>query len=304
MPTNSEVAVPQRSTELAIITPAFSSHLPLLEISAEGVDRYCEQQIKHYIIVSGREYPLFRHLDGTRRRVISVEDVVPLPVFRLPLLVKGREVWVLDWHRPVRGWILQQIIKLCAPEITDADIIVLLDTDVFFVRAFSLESLVRDGRVRLWREPGAGTLEYQMAWNRTASKLLGLPTRNYYGADFEGNLISWRRDVTLEMRARIAAVSGAHWLRSVVCDKRLSEYQLYGVFVQEVLGAQDVRHLPSNDELCLASWRLEEAGDRRQLLAKHLQPYHVAVNIQSNLHLPMAEVRQLVDAAVLLAEGS
>jgi hypothetical protein len=289
--------------ELAIITPAFSKHLPLLEISAESVDRYCPEEIKQYVVVSGREYHLFRHLDGTRRRVIIAEDVLPRSVFRLPVLVKGREIWLLDWHRLVRGWIMQQILKLCAPEITDADVFLYLDTDVFFIRAFAMEKVVRNGRVRLWRDPGTGKLETHMRWHRTASKLLGLPTCDYYGADFIGNLITWRRDVSLEMRTRIADIGRAHWLKSFARERHISEYILYGIFVQELLGAQDMRHQPSNEQLCLDSWYfMEGPGDRRQLLAERLRSSHIAVNIQSNLYLPTPEVREFVEAAVCFAE--
>jgi hypothetical protein len=287
--------------ELAIITPAFSKHLPLLEICAGSVDRYCSQEVKQYVIVGRRDYRLFRHFEGSRRQVICAEEVVPRPVFSLPMLFRGREVWVLDRYRLLRGWIMQQLIKLCAPEITDADIILHLDTDVFFVRPFALERVVRDGSVRLWREPGAGTAPYQMRWNQTASQLLGLPARDYYGADFEGNLITWRRDVTLEMRDRIAAVSGAHWLKSVAHHKDFSEYQTYGIFVQEVLGDRDLRHLPSNEELCI-SWHFTQnaldAEDRRRRLLKCLRPNHVAINIESTLDVPLTEVRELVETAV------
>jgi len=277
--------------------------LPLLEISAESVDRYCPQGIRQYIVVSGREYHLFRHLDSSNRKVIIVEDILTSPVMCLPMLVKGREVWLLDWHRLVRGWIMQQIIKICAPEIADADIFLYLDTDVFFIRRFAVESVVFDDRVRLWREPGQGRLKTHLRWHRTGSKLLGLPVCDYYGANFIGNLITWRRDIILEMRSRISSLSGKHWLRTITREFHLSEYILYGVFVQELLGAGDLRHLPTNYELCLDSWNfMDEPGDRQQLLAERLRSSHIAVNIQSVLHLPIPKVRALVDAAVLLAK--
>lgn len=289
--------------ELAIITPAFSRHLPLLELSAESIDRFCPPDIEHFVVVSNRDFSLFRHLDGSRRRVIIAEDVVPLSVFRLPVLVRGREVWLVDWHRLVRGWIMQQALKLCAPEISNAAVFLYLDTDVFFIRSFHSESVVRTGRVRLWRDPGKGRLKTHMRWHQTASTLLGLPTCDYYGADFIGNLITWRRDIALELRSYISATQDAHWLRSVVGAAHFSEYILYGVFVQEVLGSRDSRHLADNDELCLDSWSfMDEPGDRRQLLAQRLRSSHVAVNIQSNLHLPTCIIRELIKTAVSSAE--
>ena len=282
--------------KLAIITPAFSKHLPLLEMSAEAVDRYCPH-LTHYIIVSGREYHLFRHLDGSNRQVLIVEDLLTCPVMRLPVLIRGREIWLLDWRRPLRGWIMQQIIKICAPEIADADVFLFLDTDIFFIRRFDVKSVARNGRVRLWTEPGQARLETHMRWHRTASKLLGLPVRDYHGANFIGNLITWRRDIILEMRSRISALSNDHWVRTIAREYHMSEYILYGVFVQELLGKADLRHLPTNHELCCDSWTVADA----QLLTERLRPSHIAVNIQSNLDLPVSQVRALVDAAAIRA---
>jgi hypothetical protein len=290
--------------QLAIITPAFSKHLPLLEISAESVDRYCPEDIKQYVIVSGREYHLFRHLEGVRRKIIIAEDVLPFSAFCLPVFVKGREVWLVDWHRLVGGWIVQQIIKLCAPEISRADVFVYLDTDVFFIRPFARAGVLHEGRVRLWKQPGNGAIETHMRWHRAASKLLGLPSCDYYGWDFIGNVITWRRDILLAMRARIAAVSGIHWSQAIVREKYLSEYILYGVFVQELLGIQDNHHLQSSDEVCLDSWNfLNKPGTPLQQLRERLRPSHIAVNIQSTLRLPASDVRELVDAAVLLSKA-
>lgn len=287
--------------KLAIITPAFSKHLPLLEMSAESVDRNCSADIHHYVIVSRKEEPLFRHLRGARRSVIAAEDIVPRAAYRLPFLVRQRELWLTDW-RPVRGWIMQQAIKLCAPEVTEADIFLFLDTDVFFIRPFTPDAVTHNGRVRLLTNPGKAQLETHKSWHRTAAKLLGLPMRDYFGADFIGNAITWRRDACLEMRQRIAAVGSTHWFSAITGQRRLSEYILYGIFAQELLGPTDARHLATSDEICLNSWDfLDQPGDRIELLASYLRPHHLAINIQSNMHLPMAEFRKLVERAVDLA---
>jgi hypothetical protein len=295
------------TVKLAIITPAFSKHLPLLELSAEGVDRHCPADIHHYVIVSRQEEHLFRRFRSARRSVVAAEDILPRAAFRLPVLVRRREVWLTDWHRLVRGWIMQQAIKLSAPEITDADAFLFLDTDVFFIRPFTVDKVVHDGRVRLLRNPGMGELETHKSWHRTAAKLLGLPVRDYFGADFIGNAITWRRDACLEMRDRIASVGGAHWFSMITRQTRLSEYILYGIFVQEVLGSQDLRHMPTSDEICLNSWDFdfpEKPEDRARLLAERLRPYDIAINIQSSLRLPANEFRSLLDSAVAIAAAS
>jgi Family of unknown function (DUF6492) len=283
--------------KISIITPAYSKHLRLLDLSAESVDRNCPPEMHHYVIVSRQEERIFRHLNGSRRSVIAAEDVIPGNIMRLPVFIRGREVWVADWHRFVRGWIMQQAIKLSAPEITDADVFLFLDTDSFFVRPFTPDRVSRDGRIRLLGFPGLAQTEQHKSWHRTAAKLLGIPSRDYFGADFIGNAITWRRDVCLEMRKRISSVAGADWFSTIVRQQRLSEYILYGVFVQEVLGSADSRHALTSEELCLSSWDNSSA----QRVAERLAPHHVAVNIQSNLHLPISEFRVLLDRVVAAA---
>jgi len=270
----------------------------LLELSAESVDRHCSADIHHYIVVSRREERLFRHLKSSRRSVLVTEDVACRPIHLLPMLVRGQQLWFSDRRRFVRGWIMQQAIKISSPEITDADVILFLDTDVFFIRPFSADRVVQDGRVRLLVSPGMGDLDTHKPWHRTAAKLLGLPIRDYFGADFIGHAVTWRRDVCLEMRERISSVAGTNWFSTVTREQLFSEYILYGIFVQELLGPNDLRHAPTSEELCLSSWVEGSA----ELLAQRLQPHHVAVNIQSNLHLPMPEVRRLLNSVMAVAE--
>lgn len=283
--------------KLAIITPAYSKHLALLELSAESIDHNCAADIHHYVIVSKRERHLFRHLTNRRRSIVAAEDVLPGSVARLPVHIRGREMWVANWHRLVRGWIMQQAIKLSAPEITDADVFLFLDTDSFFVRPFTAEKVTRSGAVLLLHFPGLARTQKHKSWHRTAAKLLGIPVRDYFGSDFIGNAIIWRRDVCLELRQRISFVARADWFPTIIRQQRLSEYILYGVFVQEVLGSADKRHLVTTEELCLSSWDATSA----RLVTERLAPHHVAVNIQSNLHLPMGEFRGLFDAVTYAA---
>jgi hypothetical protein len=282
---------------LAIITPTFSRDLPMLELSAESVDRNCPSDIHHYVIVSGREERLFRHLRSTRRSVIAAEDVVSESIHLFPMFVRGQQVWLSEWRRLVRGWIMQQAIKLSAPKITDADVFLFLDADSVFIRPFTPDRVVQDGRVRLLVLPGLAQTEKHKSWHRTAAKLLGIPTSDYFGADFIGHAVTWRRDVCLEIHERISSIAGTRWFSAITRQQRFSEYILYGIFVQEVLGQADTRHAPTSEELCLSSWDDSSA----QLVAERLAPHHVAVNIQSNLHLPMSEFRRLLDRVVAAA---
>jgi hypothetical protein len=285
------------TVKLAIITPTFSRDLPLLELSVESVDRHCSADIHHYIVVSRQEERLFRHLKGSRRSVLITEEIASRPIRLLPMLVRGQQLWWSEWRRFVRGWIMQQAIKISAPDITDADVFLFLDTDVFFIRPFNVSDVVKDGRVRLLVSPGMGDLETHRPWHRTAAKLLGLPTRDYFGADFIGHAVTWRRDICLEMRERISSVAGARWFSAITREQHISEYILYGIFVQELLGSSDLRHAPTSEELCLSAW----VQSTTEHLVERLRPHHLAVNLQSNLHLPMPEVRNLLNSIIAAA---
>lgn len=63
-----------------------------------------------------------------------------------------------------------------------------------------------------------------------------------------------------------------------------------------------MHHEATSDEICLDSWYfMDGGGDHIQLLAERLRPNHIAVNIQSNLGLTIAEFRKVVDAAESIA---
>src|SRR5258708_16894788 len=52
---------------------------------------------------------------------------------------------------PVRGWIMQQIIKLAAATRLDADILLLVDSDVQFVRPITFDTFGQNGRLLQYR---------------------------------------------------------------------------------------------------------------------------------------------------------
>src|SRR6202043_921917 len=78
---------------------------------------------------------------------------------------------------PVRGWIQQQVVKLAAIAASEDDVVLVVDSDVEFVRPFTAEMFVRDGTVRFFRKPNQidKRLPRHMTWHRVARALLGLP---------------------------------------------------------------------------------------------------------------------------------
>jgi hypothetical protein len=54
---------------------------------------------------------------------------------------------------PIRGWILQHVRKLAAAAASEEDVVLLVDSDVEFLRAFNVETFVRNGVVRFYGKP-------------------------------------------------------------------------------------------------------------------------------------------------------
>ena len=67
--------------------------------------------------------------------------------------------------------------KLAAVAASEDDVVLLADSDVKFLRAFTAETFVRNGVVRFYRKPDQidERLPRHMIWHRVARALLGLP---------------------------------------------------------------------------------------------------------------------------------
>src|SRR4029453_13032601 len=93
-----------------------------------------------------------------------------------------------------------------------------------------------DGRVRLLSEPGVGHQEPHRQWYRRSSRLLGIPVKDYYGNGFIGPLATWVPEHARAVTQRIEEVSRSRWKTVLLHQKTMSEYILYGLYVQQVLG--------------------------------------------------------------------
>ena len=279
----------------AILTPSYGPDLERCRLLCRSIDRFATGRFHHYILCDRRDAREFATLEGPGRTVLTVEAVLPRWLRRPPL---ARSWWLSARTTPVRNWVLQQVVKLSASMFLDEEAFVFIDSDVAFFRPFAVDMLERGGRLRLFRVPGAARLPTHVRWHRSAARLLVLPPTDYFGSTYIGNLISWRRDVLSQLHRRIESVAGRPWVEAVCGTWHLSEYILYGAFVDHVLGA-DAGHFPSAVPLSQNSWdyRLETNADLRRFFAE-ARAEHVAVMVSSKLGMPV------VHYAALLAEAS
>ena len=219
-----------------------------------------------------------------------IEDLVPSWLHRLPF---SRRFLFSTRTRPVRNWIFQQLVKLSIAEHVDVDNLVFVDSDVAFVRSFDPEMLIRDGKLRLFRAPGAARLETHFRWHRSAAGLLGLEERDYLGADFIGNLITWRRKHVLDLHRRIEDVSGTSWQRAIARTWHLSEYILYGAFVEQLL--EGGSHYYTSESLCQISWeyQVDDLASLERVFSE-IRPEHVAIMVDAKLAIPATHYEPLL----------
>src|SRR5688572_6395208 len=156
---------------------------------------------------------------------------------------------------PVRGWILQQVVKLAAVAASEDDVVLLVDSDIEFVRPFTDATFVRNGVVRFYRKPAAldARLPRHVIWHRVAREMLGLPSAEPPYPDYISSLLAWNPAIVRQMLARVAAMTGRPWTTSIAAHLHFSEWTLYGVFVDNVIGAR-ATSFDSDDSLCHAYW--------------------------------------------------
>ncbi len=251
-------------TTLSVITPSYEPDFELCKDLHASVLRFAPATIGHDIIVPPSDLDRFSELAGPRCRIVSVRDVLPRSMWRLPRLnmwLNGRRP-----YPPVRGWIAQQLIKIIAAVDCSDDIALLVDSDVEFIRPFTSDTYLLEGSVRFFRRPDAiaENLPRHVVWHQVARQLLGideavrLPLPDYICWP-----MAWDPSIVARMLRRVERSTGAPWLNAIGSRLHLSEGILYGVYVDEL-----VRAGPATDSMMCAQYTgdsLDESGLREFL---------------------------------------
>jgi hypothetical protein len=258
------------------VTPTYLPDLSRCELLSESLDRTAPD-VPHYLIVDQRDRRAFSHLEGRRRKLIESEALIGRWLWRMP----GRKgFWLSLKAPPVRGWIIQQILKIAAIDAILERTLVFCDSDTAFFRHFDRNDLLVDGKV--------GLLDVDFVddtvriWTATARRLLGLSERDGGYRNHVGNMICWNRDTVKAMQHQIEVSTGLNWQVALARTLNFSEYMVYGVFVREVLGYESAEHAPSAVPLVKASWGMTFRTDAE--LASffgEFDPRTVAVMIHS-----------------------
>ncbi len=278
---------------MAVVTPSFAPDFELCADLNRSVMEFAESTVDHHIIVPGRDLALFDRLRGPRTHIHRVADFLPRRFVAVP-----GNLWI-NVRRPfppARGWITQQIVKLAVTASLECDVVLLVDSDMRFVRPLTTEMFWRDGVVRFYRKPDEidARLPRHLLWHDVSRRLLALPTAPPPPlTDYICWPAPWAPDLVRRLLGRVSDVGSRPWQDIVAAQVHFSEEILYGVFVDEMLGA------PANDfatdRMSCHSYSAEVPLDADALRAflGQVAPDDVAVMISAKSGTPL-ELRRRV----------
>lgn len=268
--------------DFSLITPSYAPDFERCRLLCESVDRFATMAM-HYVIVDRRDEKLFRPLAAPNRRIVTVESILPWWIFRPP---GARKFWLSLATRPLRNWILQQLVKLSMSEVVDTELLVYVDSDVTFVRTFGAERFMTGDKVRLNR------VDYQSAqharWLKVAARLLGVDERKIPAVNFVASLVTWRRSTLQKLHEHLATQSGRSWLRTVAAEPVFSEYMIYGLFAEQVLGFDAAGHVPADDPVLHLSWNYDlTTPEGTDAFLEGLGDEHIGIMVHSKDAIPL-----------------
>ena len=297
---------------IAILTPSFLPDIDGFVRLHQSVLQYTDSHTIHHAIVPRRDLASFRSIDSPRLRVWSESDFLPSGLIatdalaalrrRIPVLPRTINCSAVNLRRPwppIRGWILQQILKLSAATQLDNDCIVIIDSDVVLVRPMPADTFFRGNSVRVYEKPHGITAELarHYRWTRTAYALLGIPwSGELTFPDYVGGIVSWDPELTQGCLKRVASVAGSDWATAVSKQLHFSEFILYGTYVRH-FGTAQQRLFSETTTLCHSYWSSAPlSAERASLFAAELTDRDVAIHIQSNSQTAPAVVDSVVNA--------
>lgn len=277
--------------DLAVITPSYAPDIELCRDLNASVLARTPSSTTHYIIPPHRDLELFSRLRGPRTEVWSVNQLLPKYMTALP--------WVNFWlnlHHivpPIRGWVMQQVVKLQAAAKIEADVLLLVDSDVLLVRPITVETFRSNGRLRFYRKD-LGVNEHlprHVVWHNVARNLLGIPRACPPFPDYISAFNIWDRRTILALQERIQHVTGRPWLDAIAAQLHVSEFILYGVFVDELLS--DHAHVDAAESmLCHSYWDPRPlSADAAEIFVRAMPAEDVAMMISAKSRTPL-EVRR------------
>lgn len=299
------------SAGLQFFTPSYAGDLERFVLLRQTVRHFARCAVAHVVAVPRRDVHSFRRAlaDDTATRVLAQEDFVS-PIFYAPAWsrrlqrVLGKRAWRLERSRfgGRPGWIVQQIVKLSAPEVFQTGAVCLVDSDLLFIRPFAHDDLVPTSgpRILMRKEPDDVTAQHPSHMRRSR-EILGLPPGSERHHFMESPGI-WYVDWVRALRTEIEHRQGKPWQRVLYDAGVFSEYLLYGIFVDEILRPPQLRQRTA--PFSVGIWNRGDfdrfVRDPQALLRQAAECERpLSLVVQSNIGVEAAAYSAIVRAALL-----
>jgi hypothetical protein len=295
-------AEPVQNIDWAIITPSYRGDYERCQLLCESMDALVTGPWHHYIIVDRIDFELFRPMQSEKRTILIVENILPpwLRQIKFLRLFIRRSVYFSFPFGFAGGWQIQQVVKLSMAFHLKEEGLLYCDSDVFFLRRFNVSTLNANGSFRFFRTKE--TIQYHsgvLATFLAASSLqLGLGKYSFPGPRYVDNLVPWHAPTVRLLCERVSEVSGKDWRVALGARFMLSEYTLYGLFVEHTLKSRSY-FFETNESLCLTAWDKShlEGADFGEYVKK-LAPHQVAIGIQSFINMRIDVLRSHLHSAI------
>lgn len=286
-------------------SPSYIGDLDRMVWLRRSIDAFHDGEATHFIAVPKRDLPAFKKALGHQNHVefVCQEDLVdrrfyPDYIYKLTKMLMPGQAWRLQSHAGKPGWIIQQVVKLASNQLVREGAIVFLDSDMFFYRPFAVEEDlgIRSGArvlVRVLPEEEGAKHRHHIKNSRILLGLAEGPTETTY----MGYPVIWYTDWLTQLQNHIQQITGQSWqqaLRDV--DFSISEYTIYGVFIDEILKPENltIRDEPFN----LIAWDRAsfEALKTDVMNGRHLPASRLTLCVQSNIGINVAEYEDMLRA--------
>ena len=134
------------------------------------------------------------------------------------------------------GYYWQQAVKMSWPEYSDADAVVILDTDVIAWDKFCAMDFTMNGQP-YWRTEPYKTNDNDLIWKNCVESFLGESVCKNYMLKYPDNPYLFTREATIGFAAQIRErydLSIIDFFRPTSDGLRLSEFSLFGAYLDRV----------------------------------------------------------------------
>lgn len=229
------------------VTPSYEGDFERCRLLVES-RRACAPGMDHFIVVDAPDLAKFRTLTDRHTIVLDSREFLDAELHKL----WGNNGWWFGRRvPPLRGWITQQLRKLAMPRVTDAQVLINVDSDVVFIRPFETGLLFEGGNLGLFEVDYRN--EEIRRWSRQAVRIADVPAPDTPN-NYVGMMIGWWSHVVQELTRRIEERTGLPWQVALARERSFSEYMLYGTYVRCGPGLSVRDHFPDDRVLVQNSW--------------------------------------------------